>query len=295
MSLERVEHCPICANNTFQPFLVCKDYTTTGELFHVEQCTQCGMVITNPRPTQEKASTYYQSSQYISHNTIATGLFDSIYLVVRRFTLRWKRRLVNPYLNGNLLLDVGCGTGSFLHHCKQSGLEVYGVEPSDDARAKALGYDLRIVESIEKLPHVQFDVITLWHVLEHMYELNASLEKIKDRLADNGIIFIAVPNWQSPDASHYHENWAGYDVPRHVWHFSKAAMEMVLKNSGLKLKKIIPMMLDAFYVSLLSEKNAGHGKLSILKAMKAIRNGYQSNLKAKRGMNYSSLIYLVQK
>ena len=293
MSLQQVEQCPVCKGKSFQPFLVCKDYTTSGELFHVEQCASCKMVLTNPRPRQENAGAYYQSPNYISHSNLATGLITCIYLIIRTFTLRWKYNLIQPYLKENLLLDVGAGTGNFLRFCKQSGVNIYGVEPSAEAREKIRG--ILIVESIDKLPDIKFNVITLWHVLEHIYDLAETIEKLKAKLSDSGIIFIAVPNWQSADSSHYKEMWAAYDVPRHVWHFSQTSMKSLLKHAGLNVKKIVPMRLDAYYVSLLSEKNHANGKLSILNAIKALANGYRSNLKAKSNMNYSSLIYLVQK
>ena len=293
MSLELVVRCPVCKGTTFRPFLVCKDYTTSGELFHVEQCTNCSMVLTNPRPGPEKASSYYQSKSYISHTSVAKSLFDRIYLIFRHLTLRWKYGLIKPFLNQAKLLDVGCGTGHFLSFCKKQGVEVYGVEPSPNARAKAM--DIHVAESLEKLPDIKFNVITLWHVLEHIYDLELTFERLKVRLNDNGIIFIAVPNWQSLDAIHYKENWAAYDVPRHVWHFSKESMKSLIKNSGLRLIKITPMKLDSYYVSLLSERNSANGKMSLSKTIKAIMQGYQSNLKATTDMNYSSLIYFVQK
>ena len=295
MSLEKVAQCPICTGESFQPFLTCKDYTTTGELFPVEQCITCGMVLTNPRPTQETAGTYYQSTTYISHTSAASGIIDYIYLIFRRLTLRWKLSLINPYLQESLLLDVGCGTGHFLKHCKQAGVAIYGVEPSPEARIIATRHNLTVVEKLEKLPDIKFNVITLWHVLEHIYDLKGTIQELKSRLAENGIIFIAVPNWQSFDSAHYQALWAGYDVPRHVWHFSKTTMALLLKNAGLKIKDIIPMKLDAYYVSLLSEKYAVNGNLSLSHTINAIMLGYHSNRKGRREMNYSSLIYLVYK
>ncbi len=251
------------------------------------------MVVTNPRPTLQSASAYYQSKNYISHKSVATGLFDSIYLIIRRLTLQWKYSLIKPYINKDRILDVGCGTGHFLSFCKSQGVEVYGVEPSPDARA--LIKEMDVVESLEKLPEIKFNVITLWHVLEHIYDLESTLEKLKARLNQNGIIFIAVPNWQSYDATYYKENWAAYDVPRHVWHFSKTNMTALLKNSGLRLKAIYPMKLDSYYVSLLSERNRANGRMSLQKTIAAIIKAYQSNRQATPDMNYSSLIYLVQK
>ncbi|CAN5174300.1 class I SAM-dependent methyltransferase [soil metagenome] len=293
MSLEKVDVCPVCKNPNFRPYLVCKDYTTSEELFHVEQCGSCQLLITTPRPTHDEAGSYYQSKSYISHTSAAAGIMDYLYLIIRRFTLNWKYNLIKPYLKDNRLLDMGCGTGSFLNHCKRKGINAFGVEPSYDARAAA--DNNQVVASLNDLQEVKFDVITMWHVMEHVYDLSGTINHLKRRLKENGTIFIAVPNWESFDATHYKELWAAYDVPRHVWHFSKSTMTTLLENEGFALKKIIPMKLDSYYVSMLSERNRTNGKLSITSILKAVLIGFRSNLKASKTMNYSSLIYVAQR
>src|SRR5436190_8106022 len=295
MTLERLEVCPVCNGTTFHPFLSCKDHTTTGELFHVEQCTACNLLLTNPRPSAADSAAYYLSTSYISHTSKATGIVDYIYLIFRRLTVRWKLGLIKRYLKTNTLLDVGCGTGNFLKHCKERGVNSVGVEVSDEARHAAVNNNLRVEKSLDNLSNEKFSVITLWHVLEHIYHLENTLLQLKNMLEENGIIFIAVPNWQSMDANHYQEHWAAYDVPRHLWHFSKDTMKELLKKNGLKLKEIIPMRLDAYYVSLLSEKYKHDGGTSLFTALSAIAIAFQSNHQAKQEMNYSSLIYLASK
>lgn len=295
MSLEKVERCPVCNGQSFLPFLECRDYTKSGEVFHVEQCSVCSMSLTNPRPTEDAAAGYYQSNQYISHQSGPRSLFDGIYLVIRRFSLRWKHSLVKPYLTHNTLMDVGCGTGTFLRQCAKSGIAVMGVEPSAEARAQALLHNIQVTDSLHSLPNQKFDVITLWHVLEHIYDLPRTLQYLREHLHDHGTIFIAVPNHESPDAAYYQSCWAAYDVPRHIWHFSQEHMRRLLENNGLKLLKVIPMKLDAYYVSLLSEKYKANGKLTLPGAVSGIVQGYTSNRNARSDSNYSSLIYLVQK
>jgi 2-polyprenyl-3-methyl-5-hydroxy-6-metoxy-1,4-benzoquinol methylase len=293
MSLEQVEACPVCGEKSFQPFLVCKDYTTSGESFHVEQCVHCKMTLTNPRPKENEAGKYYQSTSYISHTAAAAGLMDYIYLIVRGFTLKSKYKLIKPHLHNNLLLDVGCGTGHFLNYCSSNSVSAFGVEPSKAARDAA--HNEHVFTSISEMPSKKFSVITLWHVLEHIYNLEGTICQLKSIMAENGTIFIAVPNLQSFDASKYQELWAAYDVPRHVWHFSKKDMITLIEKQGLKVKQIFPMKLDVFYVSLLSEKYSSNGKLSFVSIAKAIVTGIRSNIKARKETNYSSLIYLIQK
>lgn len=295
MLLEEVDACPACDNHSFSHLHTCKDYTTSSALFHVKQCDTCGLAITSPRPPVQQAQAYYLSEEYISHTSSSTGIINSIYLIVRRFSLQWKYRLVSKYLHQGPLLDFGCGTGNFLQHCKKNDTTVYGVEPSPEARNKLASKDPIILESVTSLPPIQFNVITMWHVLEHVYPLFETLQDLKNRLTDHGTIFIAVPNWESPDAAHYKEMWAAYDVPRHLWHFSKQSMTTFLTKSGLEIREIIPMKLDAYYVSMLSEKNQMQGKLPISKFLLAIYNGMKSNRNARKTLNYSSLIYIVQK
>lgn len=194
-----------------------------------------------------------------------------------------------------MILDYGCGTGHFLQYCARAGVKAYGIEPSAQARSIASNKTVTVAGSLTELQDIKFNVITLWHVMEHIYDLPSVIEELKGRLTNNGIIFIAVPNWQSPDASKYKELWAAYDVPRHVWHFSKSNMKRLIENSGLKLKKIIPMKLDVYYVSLLSEKNKANGNLNPISAFNAIATGMKSNMQARKTTNQSSLIYLVQK
>lgn len=295
MNLENLIHCPLCHSSEFTNVLVAKDYTTTQENFQIQKCVNCQFVFTNPRPPANAIGKYYLSDNYISHMDGSQKLLDKIYLAARKFTLRWKEQLITKQQHIGELLDVGCGTGEFINHMKTTGWQVAGMEPTETAREKATQ---KIQQKIYKnLAGVnqQFNVITLWHVLEHVHELNETIEKIKLLLNDTGTIFIAVPNHESPDATFYHQHWAAYDVPRHLWHFSKTTMQHLMNKHGLKIQKIIPMKLDAYYVSLLSEKYKSPSQSGTVTMLKATLQGIRSNLKAKRDSNQSSLIYIIQK
>ena len=294
MKMEEVTSCPICQGQHFTPAFACTDFTATREVFHVKHCTHCGLGITSPRPLESQVSVYYQSPEYISHAAGARGTINSIYLIIRRFTTKWKYRLVAPYLKINGLLDYGCGTASFLAEMKKHSPTIHGIEPSTAAR-KNIPPGIPVVPALADLPLQTFDVITLWHVLEHVYTLRETLRQLKQRLSDQGALFIAVPNHLSPDAQHYGAHWAAYDVPRHLWHFNQASMAALLQQEGLRITHTIPMKLDAFYVSLLSERYAHPGQPGPISMMKAIWNGIQSNLRARQSKNFSSLIFVVQK
>ncbi len=295
MHLENLIYCPLCHSSEFSNVLVAKDYTTTQETFQIQKCVSCQFVFTNPRPTSNEIGKYYQSDTYISHTDGGKGILDRVYLLARNFTLRWKQKLIVRKSSSGELLDVGCGTGEFINHMKAEGWQVTGMEPTTSAREKASQkIQQKIYPDLASI-NQQFHVITLWHVLEHVHELNETVVKIKSLLKDTGTIFIAVPNHESPDAKMYQQNWAAYDVPRHLWHFSKTTMQHLMDKHGLKVQEIIPMKLDAYYVSLLSEKYKSSSQSGIVAMLKATLQGLRSNLKAKKDTNQSSLIYIIQK
>ncbi|HEY9487913.1 MAG TPA: class I SAM-dependent methyltransferase [Chryseosolibacter sp.] len=252
--------------------------------------------MTNPRPEDSTLHRYYESEAYISHSDKSLSLIDKIYKVSRNHTLKWKHNLVLKYSNRapESILDFGCGTGGFLQVCKKAGMNIAGVEPSPAARHKAIALtDSEIATDLHQLSDT-YDVITLWHVLEHISDLHNTLNKLKAFLRETGTVFIAVPNLQCWDAARYKEKWAAYDVPRHLWHFSRKTMEMILTSHSLKITAVLPMHLDAYYVSLLSEKyKTGNNNLPIM--LKAFLNGWRSNREAKDNQEYSSLIYIARK
>lgn len=292
-----VTSCPICGNNTFQDIFSCKDYTVSHESFKLIKCQQCHFLITSPRPDDNVLGKYYLSEDYISHTNEAKSIIDKVYLVARNYTLAWKRKLILTYTNQvqSKLLDYGCGTGAFIQATAQDGWKAFGIEPSNEARAEAKKVtQSKVYQSLTEIDNHTFDAITLWHVLEHVSDLNNLLQKLKSILSENGTMFIAVPNHSSWDGEKYKEHWAGYDVPRHLWHFSHETMKKLVENNGLRLEEVIPMKLDSFYISLLSEKYR-KGNTTITGMLKAFMNGLKSNILAKRNGQYSSLIYIVKK
>jgi SAM-dependent methyltransferase len=210
--------------------------------------------------------------------------------------LGWKRKLVKKYSEGDKILDIGCGTGEFLFEMKSHGWSISGVEPSPNARESSeKKTEVEIFKSLSDVTENNFNAITLWHVLEHLPDPNQALKIIRRLLNQSGTIFIAVPNFQSCDANHYQSFWAGYDVPRHLWHFGKKNMEALLKKNDLKLVKILPMRLDSFYVSLLSESYQHPLRLKLFQLLSAFAVGLKSNFLARKNLEYSSLIYVVKR
>ena len=254
------------------------------------------MVMTNPRPEENILARYYQSDAYISHSNKSLSIVDQLYKISRTFTLKWKHGLIQKYSlqKPSSILDFGCGTGTFLEECKKNNMEISGVEPSNTARNQAERKTAeKIAADIKEIPKT-FDVITMWHVLEHVSDLKETIQTLKGHLNENGTMFIAVPNHQSLDGKKYREFWAGYDVPRHLWHFTRETMTLLLAQHDLKLTNVVPMHLDAYYVSMLSEKYKSSNNRLVGMA-KAFVQGWKSNQKAKTTGEYSSLIYLARK
>lgn len=271
-------------------YLETKDYTLTGESFQLLHDPVLDMLVTKPQP--EDLGKYYESEDYISHTDAKKTLVDKIYHIVKAYNLKAKIGLIDNYVSGNkTLLDVGAGTGDFLAVAKKRGWEICGVEPNEVAQLKATEKNIVLFNDLESLPHKKFEVITLWHVLEHLPDLEQQISKLVGLLSDSGTLVVAVPNFKSYDASHYKNFWAAFDVPRHLWHFSRNSVQSIFEKHGMKVIKTKPMLFDAFYVSLLSEKYKT-GKQNYIKAL---WSGLKSNLYAVRSKEYSSLIYIIKR
>ena len=273
-----------------QPFLSCKDHTVSGEVYKVMINKEYDMLVTTPVP--KNLASYYKSENYISHTDSKKSLLDKVYQIVKNTTLKRKLKLIDSFKTSSKnILDVGSGTGDFLKVCKNNSWSVFGVEPNLDARNIAAKKGITLQENLSELKNIQFDVITLWHVLEHVEDLSAYISILNKLLCKDGKLLIAVPNFKSEDANYYKEFWAAFDVPRHLWHFSQTSIFKLFSSENMIVEKITPMKFDAYYVSLLSEKYKS-GKMN---PIKSFYRGFVSNLKAKRSKEYSSLIYVLKK
>ncbi|WMI66657.1 class I SAM-dependent methyltransferase [Aestuariibaculum sp. YM273] len=280
--------------NETKVYLKVKDHSVSGEEFSLIQNSEYGFLETVPQPSLEKLPDYYKSEDYISHTDAKRNAFEKVYHLVRSYALNKKLQLINSFQSeSKTILDVGCGTGDFLQTAQNNGWTIFGVEPNKEARGVANQKTNDSVFDIDQLskfePHI-FDVITLWHVLEHLPNLEKQVSVFKTLLKPNGTLVIAVPNFKSYDAKYYKSFWAAFDVPRHLWHFDANSISKLFATVAMEVEKINPMLFDAFYVSLLSEKYKS-GKMNFIKGFVV---GLQSNIKALTTKEASSLIYILK-
>lgn len=294
-SVVHYTHCPVCNNDKLQPVFSVKDYTVSQQQFTILECPRCTLRFTQNVPDMNSIGKYYKADTYISHTNSSKGLVNTIYKKVRKRTLRQKRKLIESITNQNQrsLLDVGAGTGAFIREMQQAGWTVTGLEPDAEARTvakKDFNVGLLPIEQFHGLHSGSFDVITMWHVLEHVHDLNGYMTRLKSLLKPDGKLIIAVPNYTSQDAEQYQQNWAAYDVPRHLYHFSPAAMGLLVKNHGMQIVEHKPMWFDSFYVSLLSSKYKT-GKMNLFGGFVS---GLRSNWQARKNKTKcSSVIYII--
>ena len=276
-------------------YLNVKDHSVSGEEFQLRYNEEFDFLETYPQPSEDVLGNYYESEDYISHTDSKRNSFERAYHFIKSIALKRKLKLINSFSSDEKnLLDIGCGTGDFLKIAKDNNWNVAGIEPNENARSIANAKTNHSVFSVDKLSKFEpqsFDVITLWHVLEHLPNLKSQIELFESLLKPKGRLVIAVPNYKSYDAKHYKEFWAAFDVPRHLWHFSQISISKLFATKHMNVEKTLPMSFDAYYVSLLSEKY----KYKSMNPISAFWIGWKSNFKARQTGEYSSLIYCIKK
>lgn len=265
--MEKLTACPACGSGQMKNVMTCTDYTVSREEFNIDACDACGLEFTNPRPTASGIGYYYESKDYISHtDEEAPGLVNALYREVRKITLKQKRALIEGLSPISSLLDIGCGTGAFAGNMQQAGWQVFGVEPDVQAAGKAsFQHNLKVYSEawLEKCTE-SFQVVTMWHVLEHVHTLQQRFTELGRLVKPGGLLVIAVPNPMSQDSLHYGRQWAARDVPRHLYHFPPAMLRKRVEAEGFEVVTTKIMHFDPFYISLLSEKYKRGGSGGLL-------------------------------
>jgi 2-polyprenyl-3-methyl-5-hydroxy-6-metoxy-1,4-benzoquinol methylase len=289
--------CPICDSSNLTFYIKCKDTLVSGKEFDLYQCAECNFTFTQDHPGEKEIGNYYRSGDYISHSDTTKGIFNTLYHFVRRLMLRKKKRIITQVsgLKTGSILDIGSGTGYFAYYMKQAGWTVTGIEPNETARMFSIdkfGINVLNPEAIKNLSKECFDCITLWHVLEHLEYLDDYLLEIRRLLKPGGICLVALPNHRSFDAKYYKQFWAAYDVPRHLWHFSPDTFHRLTNNYRFSIIGKIPLRIDAFYISILSEKNKREQFPIISGWFTGLKSYLISIFQPERN---SSLVYLLKK
>ncbi len=289
--------CPLCSSEKVSYYLTCTDHLISRQEFELYKCTQCGFIFTHEYPEEKEIGRYYDSENYISQDDRAKGIINKAYVAVRDIMLQRKLRIVEiatGLIRGNIL-DIGCGTGYFAGTMKEAGWIVTGIEPNKKARdfgVSRFGIQVLSPDRISDLPDKSFDCITMWHVMEHLYDPKWYSDEISRLLQPNGICLAALPNSDSSDAGYYAGHWAAFDVPRHLWHFNPSTVELFWAKKGFEVVRIECLALDVFYISILSEKNKG-SRLPFIKGLGiggffALKSAFNKN-------KCSSLIYFLRK
>ncbi|MCF8229194.1 MAG: class I SAM-dependent methyltransferase [Bacteroidales bacterium] len=294
LQMNEMKECPLCKSKEFSPYLETRDYFFSGEEFNLVQCSACRFVFTNPRPEDDHLEHYYKSEEYLSHKNKLNNLKDFLYKFAKTIGIKNKFGLVKTLSvkNTGKILDYGSATGDLLAYFKKKNWQVAGLELNEEARKKSIEkHQIKVYSEKSELLGQQFDIISLWHVLEHISDLEETMKCLYGCLDKDGILIIAVPNINSWDASFYGKYWAALDTPRHLYHFNKHSFKKLAENFGFRLRNIKPLVFDAYFISLLSEKY----KRGFYHYPMAFINGFKSNIKARQNMNYSSLIYILKK
>lgn len=289
--MKKHSFCPVCAAEQFIEYAHIKDFFLTQEVFKVDQCNVCGLLLTNPFPENSEISKYYDSTEYFSHPDKKKSIIGWVYEWVKKRNIRYKFKLATSGILAGNVLDIGCGSGDFLFYAKSKFWNVSGIEPNDKARAFSQKKTESLIyhpEKINSIADSSFDVITMWHVLEHVEELNEQCKQIKRLIKPGGRIVIALPNIGSEDAKRYGNYWAGFDVPRHLYHFGFDQIRMLMNNHGFGFLKREPLHWDAYYVSMLSEKY----RYKRINPFRFVINGWISNIKARKSREFSSNVYI---
>ena len=290
----KTHKCPWCDSERTQIHLWLKDEFLTKEDFQIYECLRCGLLFTEPKPSKDKIGEYYKSEEYYSHQENKKGFIPKLYERVKAVNLKNKFRIATSGKKEGNLLDIGCGVGDFIQFSEQRGWQCTGVEPSEEAKAiakKRIKAEILSSQELEQLPNESFDIITMWHVLEHVEDIKWQVAQLERLIKKDGRVVVAVPNFKSYDATFYKEKWAAYDVPRHLYHFNKETIIKIFKTNRLNIKETNKLKWDAFYVSYMSEQYKHHA----FPLIKGAYRGWLSNWKARKSEEWSSKIYVFEK
>lgn len=232
--MEKV-NCSLCGSDEKKLLFKCRDcrYHLANDDFNLVRCQRCGLVYVSPRPTQEELGKFYPGEYY---GDARIGFFGD---VISGFLNLQPVHDVRKYKRQGRLLDIGCGTGGFVLEMKKRGFETYGVDISSKAcrlaREKGLSNIYQGTLEKPKFPDNYFDVITLWHVLEHLPYPDSILSEIHRIIKKDGILLLEVPNIESLPFKIFKRYWFHLDIPRHLCHWSRKTVGRLLEKNNFEV------------------------------------------------------------
>ncbi len=225
--------CPICDSVDSTPVISRKGFVYA-------RCDKCHAVYVTPMLYAEEVSVIYQTLSYFEGNSeIGYGNYAAMHKALAPHFRRRLRILASYLPRRGKLVDVGCADGYFLELARADGWEVMGVEISEEMAAESSGrLNIPIVTSVDRLPPGEFDVITMWEVLEHLPDPVAELQRLVQRLRPGGFLMLSTPNaghWQALRAP---ETWTAYRPPAHLVLFTADSLRLVLEKACLSIARI---------------------------------------------------------
>lgn len=235
--------CNLCDSDNSSILFKGKDMVHKKKgLFTVVKCLNCGLIYTNPRPNENIISKYYPDEYWDIYDNEDEGIDIRLKKLVHKFINKISYKMtISPQLGGKIL-DIGCGDGKRLLELRKDGWDTYGVEISDLAAEYVRErYGLNVITGkVEdaRFKNEIFDVIILDNVLEHLSDPKTSLIEISRILKNDGTLAIIIPNVNSFEAKQFRKYWTGWELPRHLYHFTPMSIRDLLAKTGFEVLKI---------------------------------------------------------
>ena len=271
--MKNVKKCILCGS-------VNRTVLYSRNEWKVYKCVECNLGFLDPQPDNEEVASLYQQEYFQNHynNELIPG---SPEMKERLLQEKHRLRFFHKFKKKGMILDIGCGRGYFLLACRKQGYKVEGIDISADV-ANYVSSNLKITVHVGEvrnvtLPERTFDIITLWHSLEHTADPNVYIQNARKWLKDDGILVVDVPNYEGHDAKMNWQNWSNWDLPYHFYHFTEDSLTCLLHKHGFAViskknylseyvkQKLQDAFLPSFIARIIAKFYSGHSIAVIAK------------------------------
>ena len=244
--MEYIE-CILCnSKKYFNTIETVTDRFDKSSQYQIQRC-RCGMISTNPRLDFEELSDHYKNKNYHPQNR-ENRIFNCFYRIAQIFNNRSKKKLIQKYHCKGFLLDYGGGDGQFCRYMSRNNWNTHIYEPY----LKISGIKGGFVSDKKEVKSGFYDVISMFHSLEHIYDLDDAFSLISRSLIEKGVLIVSVPNYNAAERPWFKSKWIAYDVPRHVHHFTIESIKKILDKYGFEIIDYRPMYIDTIYNIIMS-------------------------------------------